>query len=330
MFGVTIPFRTALDGLPRHADELAGAGYQALWTAETAGADAFGPLLLAAAHPNLHLGTAVASVFARSPALLAMSAAALAEAAPGRTSLGLGASSAGMVEGWHDRAYRRPYQRVVDTVRFLRRAFVGERIRDEFETFAVRGFALDRPPVEPPRILLAALREKMLAAAGAEADGVILNWLGPDDVPTVIDHVRAARPIGAADPAAVARIFVCPSDDPDATRRAAKRFLAGYLTVPVYEAYHRWLGRGDALAECFELWAAGQRDAAVRAIPDEVVNDLIGIGDPAACAAHVRRYVEQGVTEPVVKVLPLAEGLDERRAAIDVAQAYVAAGTEIG
>src|SRR5699024_2895128 len=107
-------------------------------------------------------------------------------------------------------------------------------------------------------------------------------------------------------------------------RRAAKRFLAGYLTVPVYEAYHRWLGRGDALARTFELWSVRERDAAVEAIPDEVVDDLVGIGDPAACAAHVRLYVEHGVTDPVVKVLPLVDGIDERRAALDIARAQTA------
>src|SRR5690625_1745713 len=101
MLGVTVPFPNSLSDQPRLAGELAAAGYRALWTAETAGADAFSPLLLSTGAPDLHLGSAIASVYARSPAMLAMAGAALAEAAPGRVSIGLGASAAGMVESWH-------------------------------------------------------------------------------------------------------------------------------------------------------------------------------------------------------------------------------------
>jgi probable F420-dependent oxidoreductase len=320
--GVTIPFTSPLSDQGEIAHDLVQGGFSSLWTAETAGADAFSPLLLASTAPDVRLGTAVASVYARSPALLAMNSAALAESAPGRVSIGLGASSAGMVEGWHDRSFERPYQRVVDTCRFLRSALAGERVTEQYPTFSIRGFTLERPPAEPPAILIAALQAKMLAAAGRESDGVILNWLGPADVETVARHVHDARPAGADPATVVARIFVCPTDDPATTRRAAKSFLARYLTVPVYERYHRWLGRGDALEQMWTLWADRDRSGAADSIPDQVVDDLIGIGDTAACAAHIASYVHHGVTEPVVKVLPLVDDLDPCAASLEIAAAY--------
>lgn len=322
MLGITVPFHNPLSEQRQVADNLATAGYESLWTAETSGADAFSPLLLAASQPDLHLGTAIASVYARSPALLAMSSSALAEAAPGRVTVGLGASAAGMVENWHDRPYDRPYQRVVDTTRFLRAAFSGERVDNEFATFSIRGFTLDRPPLQPPRIMIAALRARMLAAAGAESDGVLLNWLGPDDVPSVTKHVQAARPADAGPADVMARIFICPSDDPTTTKDAARAFLARYLTVPVYEQYHRWLGRGHALEDLWSMWKARERAAAIRSIPDEVVDDLVGIGDADTCASFIQRYVDNGVTDPVVKILPLVEGMDECHAAMEVARAF--------
>ena len=92
-WGITLP----LSGVPLPAhrelvERLPDLGYTDVWTAETAGTDAFSPLVLASQwSPSLRLGTAIAPVFTRGPALLAMTAAAVAECAPGRFALGIGA-----------------------------------------------------------------------------------------------------------------------------------------------------------------------------------------------------------------------------------------------
>ena len=81
----------------------------------------------------------------------------------------------------------------------------------------------------------------MLRLAGREGDGAIINWLSADDVKTVAPHVGAGKEIAA-------RIFVFPVDDASLARALGKRAIASYLTVPVYAAFHEWLGRGPALA----------------------------------------------------------------------------------
>lgn len=324
--GITLPFGAPLARHRPIVERLVGTGYTDLWTAETARTDAFTPLVAAAGwHDGPRLGTAITSVFARGPGALAMTIAGLCELAPARVAVGLGASSAGMVEGWHDRAFERPASRTIDTIRFLRRALAGEKVSDTFDTFSVKGFALERPPVEPPPLLVAALRPRMLRAAGAEADGVVLNWLSSGDVGRVVPVVEGAA--GGARREIVARIFVCPSSDADAVRAAARRLIAGYLTVPVYADYHRWLGRGDALGELWERWAAGDRKGAASAVPDAVVDELIGHGDADSCAAFVAAYADAGVTTPVVKVLELVEGIDAVDAAAGVAEAMARRAT---
>ncbi|WP_434582085.1 LLM class F420-dependent oxidoreductase [Carbonactinospora thermoautotrophica] len=298
-----------LDGVPLHAhrapvEELPGLGYTDVWSAETAGTDAFTPLAMAAAwSPTLRLGTAIVPVHTRGPALLAMSAATLAEAAPGRFVLGVGASSPAIVQRWNGIPHTEPYRRVRDTVRFLRRALAGERVDAEYETFTVRGFRLERPPQTPPPILLAALRPGMLRLAVREADGAITNFLGAADVPKVVEAVGAA----GASKELVARIFVCPTEDAAYARQLARRLLSAYLTVPAYAAFHEWLGRGEQLKPLHEAWAAGDREAATRAIPDEVVDALVLHGAPEACREQVLRYVEAGITTPVLALFPTPE-----------------------
>lgn len=297
-YGVTVPF----DGVPLHDhrrwfDELVALGYTDAWSAEVDGADGFTPLALAAAWaPALRLGVAVAPAYTRGPALLAQTAAAMAEAAPGRFALGLGASSPVVVERWNGVPYADPYHRVRDTLRFLRAALAGDKVTSRYDTFSVQGFRLSRPVTDPPPLYLAALRPGMLRLAGREADGVVLNWLSADDVPTALAEVGPGKEV-------VARIFVVPLDDAATARSVARRMITAYLTVPAYAAFHRWLGRGPALQAMWDAWEAGDRRAALDAVPNEVVDALVVHGSAEACRRHVERYRDNGVTVPVLQVV---------------------------
>jgi probable F420-dependent oxidoreductase len=315
--GMTIPF----DGVPLHAQrdwivELADLGYTDVWSSEANGADAFTPLALASTWaPSLRLGTAIVPAFTRGPGLMAQSVGTLAQAAPGRFVVGVGTSSNVIVEGWNGIPFDEPYKRTRDVVRFLRRALAGEKVTGEFDTFSVRGFKLGMMPEQPVPILVAALREGMLRLAGREGDGAIINWLSADDVATVAPIVQQA---GDGTPReVVARIFVAPTDDADTVRGMGRFAIAAYLNVPVYAAFHEWLGRGDRLAEMWRLWKEGDRKTALAAIPDSVVDELIVWGPPEKCREHVQRYVDNGVTTPALALLPF--GLDQRQAVRDLA-----------
>jgi probable F420-dependent oxidoreductase len=314
-WGITVPAAgVPLDQHPALYQQLAQAGYTDLWSAESNGADGFTPLALAAAaEPRLRLGTAIVSSFTRGPAILAQSAASLAAAAPGRFVLGVGASSNVIVQQWNGIPFDRPYSRTRDLVWFLRAALAGERIAQQYETFDVRGFRLGLVPPEPPKIMVAALRERMLRLAAREADGVILNWVSPQDVKRIAAIVAEDNPAAEI----VTRIMVCPSADADVVRAAVRPLVSGYLTVPVYRAYQTWLGHAEALAPMWQAWDAGDRKGATAAVPDEVVDSVCVHGTPAQCLEQIAAYVSCGVTTPVLAVLPA--GLDPRDAALALA-----------
>lgn len=298
-WGITLP----LTGVPlaAHRDlvkSLPDLGYTDVWSAETAGTDAFTPLALVAEWaPELRLGTAIAPVYTRGPGLLAMTAATIAELAPERFVLGIGSSSPVIVKDWNGLAFDEPFGRTRDTLRFLRSALAGEKVTETYPTFGVRKFKLERPPRTPPRIMLAALRPGMLRLATTEADGAITNWLSAEDVRTV-------RQVVGPDVELAARIFVCPTEDVEAARGLGRLLISSYLTVPAYAAFHDWLGRKDILAPMHKAWADGDRAAANAAIPDEVVDALVVHGSPAKCREHVARYVHNGLDTPAIAVLP--------------------------
>jgi probable F420-dependent oxidoreductase len=298
-WGVTLPLTgVALAAHRELVRELPELGYTDVWSAETAGTDAFTPLALVAEWaPQLRLGTAIVPVYTRGAGLLAMTAATLAELAPGRFVLGVGTSTPTIVENWNSMQFTEPYARTRDTVRFLRSALAGDKVTHNYSTFSVSKFRLERPPETQPGIVVAALRPGMLRLAAREADGAITNWLSPTDVSTVRAELGPDREL-------VARIFVCPTEDTEAARGLGRLLISSYLTVPVYAAFHDWLGRGEALRGMHEAWAAGDRAGANAAIPDRVVDDLVVHGSVDHCRERIAAYVEAGLDTPVIGLLP--------------------------
>jgi probable F420-dependent oxidoreductase len=312
-WGITLPLREqALAGQRDIVAALPDLGYTDAWSSEVNGTDAFSPLAAAAQWTNdLRFGTAIAGIFTRGPALLAMNAASLAHLCPDRFVLGIGTSSPVIVEEWNGLELDRPYQRARDTLRFLRAALAGEKVSAEYETFTVSGFRLDSPPPRPPRLALAALRPGMVRLAASHAEGAITNWLAPGDV-------SAVRAVAGPACELIARIFVCPTADASVARAIGRRMIAAYLTVPAYSAFHEWLGRGEALRPMRDAWADGDRKGAVAAIPDHVVDDLVVHGSPEACRERVAEYHAHGLNTPVIMIVP-TPGVDEASAVRELA-----------
>jgi probable F420-dependent oxidoreductase len=298
-WGITLPLQGR--SLPEQREivaELPDLGYTDAWSSELSGVDAFTPLILASQWTDqIRFGTAIAAIYTRGPALLAMTAATLSDLAPGRFVMGIGTSTPVVVEQWNAIPFEAPYQRSRDLLRFLKAALTGEKITTEYETFAVDGFRLERPPAVAPGLALAALRPQMVRLAADEAGAAITNWLSPADVP----KVRAAA---GPDCELIARIFVLPTTDADLARAIGRRLVTGYMTVPAYAAFHDWLGRGELLKPMQEKWTAGDRRGASEAIPDEVVDDLVIHGDLESCKERVDAYRTAGLDTPVIAVIP--------------------------
>jgi len=111
----------------------------------------------------------------------------------------------------------------------------------------------------------------------------------------------------------IARLFVCPTADVDLARQIGRRLITAYLTVPVYAAFHVWLGRGEVLRPMQDAWAAGDRKGALAAIPDHVVDDLVVHGRPEDCRERVEQYRASGLDTPVLMLVP-TPGVDEAEA----------------
>ena len=288
-WGLTLP----LPGVPlRDLEELVrraeAAGYTDFWSGETNGPDGFTPLALAAAWTDrMTLGTGVVGVFTRGPALLAQETAALADASDGRFVLGIGASSDRIVEGWNRIPFERPLSKVSETVDFLHAALAGERT----ET----GFKLEQAPERPPPIVLAALRGKMLRLAVAKGDGAFTNFLPLSGIGQVKEQLADADEGFDL----LCRFFCLPGER-EQVEPLARFMFSSYITVPVYEAFFRWLGHGDAIDEMVESWAAKDRQRAAELAPWDLIEQVFIFGSPEEMRERLEAYVEGGITVPVI------------------------------
>lgn len=294
-------------------------GYRSFWTAETTGPEAFATLAAAgAAAPGLDLGTGVLALQLRTPMLAAMGAATLQSIQPDiDVLLGVGISSPVVTGQWHGTPYgEHPVRRCREYLALVRECLAGEAVTFDGDFYHCRKFRLGvRLGERRPKLILGALNERMLRLAGESADGVLLNYLPATAVPWCVEQVRAGeaatgRPAGSCGIYAYVHVGV---GDREAARDSARRDLFSYAVVGAYGRAFARAGFHEEVAAVTEAHAAGDRNAALAAISDAMIDAIDIVGDPGEVSNAVHDYVEAGVDVPVIMPLPWAP---DRRAAV--------------
>ena len=323
-FGTTAEEQLAL---VREAERL---GYDSAWAAEAYGSDAATILAwLAAQTSSIGLGSAIFQIPARSPAMTAMTAATLDQLSAGRFRLGLGLSGPQVAEGWHGQRYDRPLARTRDYLSVVRMALERKRVAYQGETLELplpdgpgKALKLTIAPVQSRLpIYLGAMGPRNLALAGELADG----WLGfmyaPEHAAGFRGHLeqgaaRAGRDLDGFDVAPTVQVHV--RDDVEAARDAMRPMLALYVggmgsrERNFYNDQARRYGFERQAAEVQEHYLAGRVEAAVAALPAELI-DLVTLCGPAGrVRERLAAYRESGVG--TVLAAPTAWTHEERLA----------------
>ncbi len=308
--GLTVPFEgLSLDQVPdllRTAERL---GYQEAWSYERNLYDAFTPLADGApATEHMRLGASIVPVFTRPAGLVAMSALALAELAPGRFVLGLGASTRAIVTDWMGLPFARPLSRVRETVLTVRALLAGER---------VGGMRLHRTPPRPVPVYLAALGERMLRLAGEIADGVVFFLAGPGVIPELMSTAG-----GRLD--SVARVVVAVGESRGESMSFARRFIAGYTTVPAYARFLTRQGFGEEVRAVQARWNAGDRAGAAAQVSADMVDELMLVDHHPRLEEWIARYAASGLGCLDLWFMSMAVDPERRRRDIEEAMERVA------
>lgn len=311
-----------------YAIEAERLGVDMAWSVETWGYDAATPLAyLAAKTTRLRLGTGIMQIGSRTPAMIAMTAMALASLSHDRFVLGLGVSGPQVIEGWHGVSFARPLQRMREVLTIVRMVMHGERLNYHGEIYQLplpggEGKALISSAQPRPNlpIYLATLGPKNLELTGELANG----WLGTSFMPEhagmffnpiAVGASRAGRSLTDLD-LQVAAGVVAFSDDIDrliAPRKPGLAFTLGAMGSRQHNFYndvYRRAGYEDVAIEVQDLWFKRQRDAAAARIPDELVLKTNLIGTQDMVRERLRVYRDAGVN--TLRVEPDGKTLQER------------------
>ena len=286
-------------------------GYKSFWTVEANGTDAMS-LLGAVSHaaPKLDLATGIIPIQLRTPVLAAMSAATLQALNPDvNVLLGIGVSAPGILMQHGERATDKPIGMMREYVALLRECLSGEPVTFEGDYFNAKRFRLGvRLGERKPKIIMAALNPQMLKLAGEVADGVLLNYLPASHVGTSIEQVRKG---GNAKIYAYVHAAV---GDFERSAKSARKDLFNYAMADGYARMFSQAGFADEIKELRARQAEKDREGALAAVSDRMIQAIDFIGNKSEVTNFVKDYVKAGVEHPVLMPLPWGE---DRRAITD-------------
>lgn len=287
----------------RRAEEL---GYAEFSLAEGWGHDA-GVLLaeVASQTSRIRIATGVLNVWGRSPATIAMTATSLAEVSGGRFSLGLGAGSPPLAEGFHDVPFAEPVAKLAGTTRQIRRLLSGERV-EQSRPSEVHPLKLALvSPAEIP-INLAALGPKSTRMTGEVADGWMPFLLPVSGLGASIALLgEGAADAGRRRPLVAPSLPVAVAADPAESLEIASWWVAFYLVSmgPLYRETLRRLGHGaavDAIVAANPTSRTFDVPAGARGLLDE----LTLWGGPDEARAALDRWYSAGAEMPTLCLPP--------------------------
>lgn len=308
--GGRVAFRLRDDRLPfaalRELARLAEArGCETIFCPEGGGRDVFLTLAAyAAATQRVRLSPGIASIYTRTPGVLAAAGATLDQlSGEGRAIIGLGTGHAGGLAAGHGMQLERPLARMRDYVLLIKAMLRGDESMPPAKTMPITRFKLQTETRADLPVYIAALGPKMCLLAGEVADGVILNWATPSYASEAVEQIRAGAEAAGRDPASITistYLRVAPNQN-EATRRALAADIASYAALPFYRAMmddEGFAGATNAIV------AAGRDDPerAAKAVPDAMIDALTVCGREAV-QASVGEYHRLGVNLPVLAPL---------------------------
>ncbi|MBO0894394.1 MAG: LLM class F420-dependent oxidoreductase [Acidimicrobiales bacterium] len=305
--------------------ELEGAGLDIVFVSEAYGWD--GPTLmgyLAARTERVQIGSGILPIYSRSPALLAQTAAGLDHLSGGRAILGIGVSGPQVIEGWHGVAYDRPLERTRDVIEICRQVWRREVLSHD-GAYRVplpegQGTGLGKalklmthPERERVPIYLAALGPKNVELAAEVAEGWMPIFFVPERAGSVWGEAlargaeRRLPELGPLEVVAGGMVAIGEGTEP--LREWARPTLALYLGGMgargrnfYYDLACRYGYEAEA-TRVQDLYLAGHREEAERAVPAGLVEGTTLIGPPGYVKERLAAYREAGVTVLSVTLL---------------------------
>jgi F420-dependent oxidoreductase-like protein len=342
--GLGINYAGGFKEVAAEVADLERAGLDIVFVPEAYSYDAVSALgYLAASTDRVELASGILQLYTRTPTLTAMTAAGLDYVSDGRYTLGIGASGPQVIEGFHGVRYDAPIARTREVIEICRAVWRREKLQYHGDHYEIplpadRGTGLGKPlklinkPVrERIPILIAALGPKNVELAAELAEGWQPIFFLPEKAHDVWGNALAAgqskRDAALGDLEVFAGPTLAIGENVEPLREIVKPHLALYIGgmgakgKNFYHTLATRYGYGPQADRIQELYLAGDKEAAAKAVPDELVRDVSLIGTPGFVKERIAAFREDGVT--TLNVAPVAATANERVKLIETLRGLV-------
>jgi alkanesulfonate monooxygenase SsuD/methylene tetrahydromethanopterin reductase-like flavin-dependent oxidoreductase (luciferase family) len=280
-----------------------------LWVPESWGRESFATLgAMSQVTKKVRLGTSIISIYARTPATVAMGATTLDMLSGNRVVIGLGTSTEAIVENWHGLRFEKPASRMKEYIECLRLMTSGKKVDYGGKFFKVNNFKImHQPQREHIPIFMAAVNNKMVSLASEIADGVLLYLRPLAELKKTVSELKKNTKGRNFE---IATSFICAISDrePEKARERAAKTLAFYISVGKY--YGKFLSENGHRSEVEDIRSAHDKDgtdAAAKLVPDKMLDSLAICGSREECIRSLARFLGTGITLPIIQVNPVED-----------------------
>lgn len=280
-----------------------------LWVPESWGRESFATLgAISQVTRKVSLGTSIINIYSRTPAIVAMAATTLDMLSDNRTIIGLGASTAAIVENWHGLKFNRPASRMKEYIECLRLMTRGEKVKYNGEFFQINNFKiLHQPQRANLPIFMAAVNKKMVSMASKLADGILLYLRPLEELKRTATELKQATKGKSFE---IACSFICAmsNKEPEKARARAATTLAFYIAVGEY--YSKFLADNGFKIEVEEITAEYRKagaDNAAKYVSDRMLSSLVICGSSEDCKESLSKFLSTGITLPIIQFNPIGD-----------------------
>ena len=276
-----------------------------IWVPESWGKEAFSTLgAISQVTSNVKLGTSIINIYSRTPATIAMGAISIDKLSDNRMIIGLGASTAAIVENLHGLKYSDPLERMKEYIQSIRSLIHSqEKTSYSGNIVKINNFKiLENTGTQIP-IYIAAVNKKMINIGLKFADGLLFYLRPMNEIKNLIYDLKEKKTH-----LSLVLITSVSNKEPQKAKKRAAKTLAFYISVG--KGYYDFLSKTEFKVEVDKIYKDYHNhgiERSIENIPTKMLDNLVVYGSVNDCNYQIKSFIDTGIDLPILQINPIED-----------------------
>ncbi len=276
-----------------------------IWVPESWGKEAFSTLgAISQVTSNVKLGTSIINIYSRTPATIAMGAISIDKLSDNRMIIGLGASTAAIVENLHGLKFSDPLERMKEYIQSIRSLIHSqEKTSYSGNIVKINNFKiLENTGTQIP-IYIAAVNKKMINIGLKFADGLLFYLRPINEIKNLIYDLKEKKTH-----LSLVLITSVSNKEPQKAKKRAAKTLAFYISVG--KGYYDFLSKTEFKVEVDKIYKDYHNhgiERSIENIPTKMLDNLVVYGSVNDCNYQIKNFIDTGIDLPILQINPIED-----------------------